>query len=112
MHLKTTVSVPGIGDVDVSTVDLAIHGWGATGIETCIFFPGGESEVVAHYASHAEAEAGHKAFSFPQVIGYVFAALRDRQVFQPGSLASHDPAPFDPVINDPIPLRSSSADSH
>jgi hypothetical protein len=79
MHLRTTVNVRGIGDVDVSTIDMAIHGWGATGIETCIFFPGGESDVVAYYASHEEAQVGHVAFTFPQVIGYVFAALRDRQ---------------------------------
>jgi len=79
MHLKTTVSVPGIGDVDISTIDLSIHGWGGTGIETCIFFPGGDSEVVAYYGSQTEARVGHKAFSFPQVIGYVFAALRERQ---------------------------------
>lgn len=48
-------------------------------MKTCIFFPGGDSEVVAYYGSQTEARVGHKAFSFPQVIGYVFAALRDRQ---------------------------------
>ena len=94
MHLKTTVTVPGIGDVDVSTIDLSIHGWGAKGIETCLFFPGGESEVVASLTqTPVEARATHKAFCNPRVIGFVFAALRDRQdaLWRGGSLAAHDP---------------------
>lgn len=93
MHLKKTVNVPGIGDVDISTIDLSIHGWGGTGMETCIFFPNGDSEVVACYGSQTEARAGHKAFSFPQVIRYVFAAVRGREDgfhARPGSLANHD----------------------
>ena len=115
MHLKTTVGVPGIGDVDISTIDLSIHGWGGTGIETCIFFPGGDSEVVAHYGSRTEARVGHKAFSFPQVIGYVFASVRGREDWLPRTTRlARQLSHLDPVLpqQDQQPtLRSSNADS-
>jgi len=73
-HLKTTVTLESIGNVDVSTIDLSIHGWpGVSGIETCLFWKSrgcdcGESEVVATYSSWDEAVEAHYALTNPTVL--------------------------------------------
>lgn len=80
-HLTHTVNVPGIGPVDVSTIDLATSGLpGATGIETCLFWPAsGElaegNEVVATYGSWPEARAAHAAFCNPTVLGKLLRTI-------------------------------------
>lgn len=70
-HLKTTITLESIGNVDVSTIDLSIHGFGARGIETCLFWnshAGEESEVVATYSSWDEAVEAHNALTNPTVL--------------------------------------------
>lgn len=77
-HLKTTVLLGGGMVAEVSTIDLAVSGFG-TGIETCIFYVRDgktlESEVVAHYSSPEEAEDGHRAFCHAEVLDYILRAV-------------------------------------
>ena len=75
MHLKTTVIVPGIGDVDVSTVSLGLSGLG-TGYETCLFWGERLSEVMAWYNSPALAHAGHAKWCDPALIAREIEAAR------------------------------------
>lgn len=75
-HLKTTVTLESVGNVDVSTIDLATHGWpGVTGIETCLFwqYPDGMdgSEVIATYTDWTEAVEAHDALTNPTVLAKV-----------------------------------------
>jgi len=59
-HYQDTVVVNGVS-VDVSTIDLSSTGFGH-GYETCLFFTGGDSDVVDSYSSIEAAKAGHQAW--------------------------------------------------
>lgn len=60
-HLKTTVVLETIGNVDVSTIDLSQSTPFWTGFETCLFYgkDGHNSQVVETYSSWEEAIQGH-----------------------------------------------------
>ena len=60
MHYKDTVYVNGV-PVEVSTIDLSMTGFGH-GYETCLFFTGGDSDVVDSYSTADKARAGHEAW--------------------------------------------------
>ena len=70
-HLKTTVTLETIGDVDVSTIDLGQMGFGR-GCETCLFWRSRDSEVVDRYWSWGEAQAGHERWTDPAVLAVWF----------------------------------------
>lgn len=81
-HLTTAVKVPGVGTVDVSTIDLSINGFpGLTGFETCLFW-GQESEVVATYPNWAEAAEAHEAWTNPSVLASVIRRVNQQAVTQ------------------------------
>ena len=79
MHLKDSVESC-LGMVDVSTIDLSISGMGH-GFETCLFFPGGDSEVVAWYSNAGDAIRGHKGFSNPAVIRAITEVMDTRDSY-------------------------------
>lgn len=85
LHLKTTVEM-GVGwTAQVSTIDLALSGFG-TGIETCVFFEreGAEriSEVVAAYTRPEEAEKTHAAFCAVEVLWYVLKSAQTAKMLR------------------------------
>jgi hypothetical protein len=58
LHMNDTVFYWGVEvGVDVSTCETPDAGW-----ETCVFLPGGESDVVANYVDIEAAVVGHHAF--------------------------------------------------
>jgi len=79
-HLRTTIRLSESLSVDVSTIDLSMHGVEfLTGIETGLFWTWadgrGDSDIVARYASWAEARAGHAAWCNESVLGFVTGAM-------------------------------------
>lgn len=90
-HLTSTVSIECIGKVDISTIDLSIHGVRfLVGFETCLFW-GRESEVVQRYSNWAEARAGHAEWeSAEKVARALHVVYRDRinrQIEETGNYA-------------------------
>lgn len=78
-HLKSTVTIETVGQVDISTIDLNQHGVTfLRGYETCLFW-GRESEVVESYNTWAEAQAGHSKWELPETLARALHVLyRDR----------------------------------
>ena len=48
-----------VGGQEISTIKLDM--WVFAPYETCVFYPNGDSEVVAMYGTEDEARAGHEA---------------------------------------------------
>ena len=77
-HLRTTVHNVCGYSVDVSTIDLSIHGVPfVKGIETALFFNWADeeqfSEVVSTYGTWEEAKEAHKAYCNPSVLRHIVA---------------------------------------
>lgn len=72
-HIRETVTLETIGNVDVSTVNLTATTPFWTGSETCLFFKG-ESEVVETYSTWRQAVAGHVKWATPSTLAQWFAA--------------------------------------
>jgi len=70
MTPSVQISLNRIGDREISTVLLYRFDNEPRVWETCIFEDNGNSDVVARYATEAEAIAGHNS--------YVFAMLQER----------------------------------
>lgn len=66
-HLTTTVVLESIGNVEVSTINLAKTSPFWRGIETCLFWAN-ESQVVATYSTWQEAESGHATWTNPETL--------------------------------------------
>ena len=79
-HIRTTVRLSASLAVDVSTIDLSMHGVEfLTGIETGLFWTWADgrtdNDIVARYASWDEAQAGHAAWCNESVLAFVTGAM-------------------------------------